>query len=177
VKALGALLLTAGFLAGAYFAVAIVEEVNWVHYGISAAVMVVGMVLLRVARAAALDEAGEQHTADIAALQSSLANLTAKVRAFEAADGDEEQLSAHHRIDAELLEDINAFVAARESMIPRLGMQNYADIMSPFANAERLLNRAWSASADGYVDEVRSCVRGARSELEKAGELLRTATA
>ncbi len=57
-------------------------------------------------------------------------------------------------------------------MIPKLGMQRYADIMSPFANGERLLNRAWSASADGYVDEVRSCIAGARAELQKASRLL-----
>ena len=81
----------------------------------------------------------------------------------------------HHRIDAELMEDIDTFVEARESMIPKLGMQRYADIMSPFANAERLLNRAWSASADGYVDEVRNCIAGARVELEKAAQLLASA--
>jgi hypothetical protein len=68
--------------------------------------------------------------------------------------------------------DINSFVEARESMIPRLGMQNYADIMSPFATGERLLNRAWSASADGYVDEVRDCIHGAREELRRAKQLL-----
>ena len=73
------------------------------------------------------------------------------------------------------MEDIDTFVEARESMIPRLGMQRYADIMSPFANGERLLNRAWSASADGYVDEVRSCVATACLELEKAAEQLANA--
>jgi len=76
------------------------------------------------------------------------------------------------RIDEELMPDIHDFVEARESMIPHLGMQSYANIMSPFANGERLLNRAWSASADGYVDEVRTCIQGARAELEKAQGLL-----
>lgn len=34
------------------------------------------------------------------------------------------------------------------------GLQNYADVMSAFAAGERYINRVWSASTDGYVDEV-----------------------
>jgi len=167
-KLIGSLLLAAGFLAGAYVSVARVESVNWTHYGVCAGLMLVGMLTLRAGRAADVGQAGEKHEADIAVLESSLASLIQKVRDFEAARSDEDQLGLHHRIDAELMEDIDAFVEARESMIPKLGMQRYADVMSPFANGERLLNRAWSASADGYVDEVRSCVASARAELEKA---------
>ena len=109
-------------------------------------------------------------------LQRSLTSLLEKVRTLESDTSDEAQLEMHGRIDSELMEDIHDFVEARESMIPHLGMQSYANIMSPFASGERLLNRAWSASADGYVDEVRVCVAGARSQLEKAKELLGQAT-
>ncbi len=171
-KAIGSIFLATGFLAGAYMTVAEVEAVDWVLYGICAGVMLVGLIVLRLARAVDIDEAGDKHAADIEVLRKSLASLTERVRGFEQRTGDEDQLTVHQRIDAELLGDINDFVDARESMIPRLGMQSYADIMSPFANAERLLNRAWSASADGYVDEVRSCITQARGELERAAELL-----
>jgi len=171
-KLMGSIFLTAGFLAGAYVAVSQVDAVNWGYYGLCAAVMVVGMVLLRLARSAEMEQAGDKHAEDIVVLQDSLATLIDKVRGFEAATSDEDQLTTHHRIDAELVEDINTFVEARESMIPKLGMQRYADIMSPFANGERLINRAWSASADGYVDEVRDCIVGARAQLERAQELL-----
>lgn len=168
-KLIGSILLTAGFLAGAYVSVAQVASVNWLHYGICAGLMLAGMLALRAARAADLEQSGDKHDADIAVLQSSLASLIEKVRGFETtARTDEDQLTIHKRIDDELMEDIDTFVEARESMIPKLGMQRYADIMSPFANGERLLNRAWSASADGYVDEVRTCVSTARAELEKA---------
>ncbi|MEM6673154.1 MAG: hypothetical protein AAF726_09930 [Planctomycetota bacterium] len=174
-KLIGSLLLTAGFLAGAYASVAQVDSVNWLHYGLCAALMVAGMLALRAARAADLEQAGEKHDADIAVLQSSLDSLISKVRTFESAQTDEDQLAVHLRIDDELMEDIETFVDARESMIPKLGMQRYADIMSPFANGERLLNRAWSASADGYVDEVRSCIASARAQLEMAAEELASA--
>lgn len=171
-KLIGSILLTVGFLAGAYVSVAQVDSVNWLHYGICAALMLGGMFALRAARSAALEQAGDQHDADIAVLRSSLGSLIEKVRDFETVESDEGQLTIHRRIDEELMEDIDTFVEARESMIPKLGMQRYADIMSPFANGERLLNRAWSASADGYVDEVRTCVTNARSELEKAAAQL-----
>jgi hypothetical protein len=36
------------------------------------------------------------------------------------------------------------------------GLQSYADVMSAFAARERYINRVWSASTDGYVDEVRN---------------------
>ena len=174
-KLFGGIILTAGFLAGAYFSVSEVASVQWTYYGVCAGVMVLGMLLLQAARRAELEQAGDKHASDIAVLQQSLASLTERVRGFEARDGDDDQLEVYTRIDDELMEDINAFVDARESMIPKLGMQRYADIMSPFANAERLINRAWSASADGYVDEVRLCLRSAREELEKAGALLQGA--
>ncbi|MEL6429259.1 MAG: hypothetical protein AAFZ87_14660 [Planctomycetota bacterium] len=174
-KLIGSLLLAAGFLAGAFVSVAQVEAVNWTHYGVCAGLMLVGMLTLRAGRVAKIGQAGDKHEADIAVLENSLASLIQKVRAMEEARSDEEQLALHHRIDDELMEDIGAFVEARESMIPTLGMQRYADVMSPFANGERHLNRAWSASADGYVDEVRSCIRTARGELEKAAAELASA--
>ncbi len=164
-KALGGILLAAGFLSGSYMAVAEVDSVNWLRYGICAAIMFVGMVIVRRARAADAEGAGEKHIADIETLRTSLASLIGKVSGLESTAGDEEQLAIHQRIDAELMDDINTFVQARESMIPRFGMQRYADIMSPFANGERLLNRPWSESADGYVDVVRQCILSARVEL------------
>ncbi len=171
-RVFGSVLLTAGFLSGAYMSVAQVTSVNWVHYGVCAGFMLMGMILLHFARRDEMEQAGEKHTADLDVLRASLANLTEKVRGFEAAEGDEDQLLVFSRVDEELMEDINAFVGARESMIPKFGMNRYAEIMSPFANAERLINRAWSASADGYVDEVRLCIRNARQQLEEASALL-----
>ncbi len=171
-KLLGGLLLTAGFLAGAYVAVAEVDRVDWTYYGLCAGLMIAGMIVLRLARSQEAGAAGQKHEENIRVLERSLESLVAKVAELESSRDDEDQLVMHDRIDAELLDDLNDFVEARESMIPRLGMQNYADIMSPFATGERLLNRAWSASADGYVDEVRKCITQARQELEQARELL-----
>ena len=46
------------------------------------------------------------------------------------------------------------FVDNRESIGHAFGLQAYADVMTQFATGERYLNRCWSASTDGYADEV-----------------------
>jgi len=53
-------------------------------------------------------------------------------------------------------------------MIHVFGMQNYADVMSNFAAGERYINRVWSASTDGYVDEVRMYLDRANQQFRDA---------
>lgn len=48
------------------------------------------------------------------------------------------------------------------------GLQNYADVMSAFAAGERYVNRVWSASTDGYVDEVRTYLIRATDQFRDA---------
>lgn len=171
---IGRLLLFAGFLAGAYVTVAQVEAVSWLHYGVCAGLMLVGLALVRTGRGAEAGET-EKHEGNLDVLEESVGRLIERVGAYTAIESDVELVGLHARIDAELMAHLDQFVEARESMIPRLGMQAYADIMSPFATGERILNRAWSASVDGYVDEVRSCVRQALAQLEDARARLREA--
>jgi hypothetical protein len=40
--------------------------------------------------------------------------------------------------------------------------------MSNFAAGERYINRVWSASTDGYVDEVRAYLERARTQFGEA---------
>ena len=56
-------------------------------------------------------------------------------------------------------------------MIHVFGMQNYADVMSNFAAGERYINRVWSASTDGYVDEVGCTWKGAGSNSPRQRHL------
>ena len=66
---------------------------------------------------------------------------------------------------------IGSHADARESMQHAFGIQAYADIMSAFAAGERYLNRVWSASADGYVDEVNAYLHKASEQFNEALEL------
>jgi hypothetical protein len=65
---------------------------------------------------------------------------------------------------------MTAFVEARPLLIVRLGLGGYAELMDRYAAAERQINRAWSAAADGVLAEAVSC-------LERASELLDEAAA
>jgi len=74
-------------------------------------------------------------------------------------------------IDRRFRDDLFAFADARRSMIVLFGLQAYADIMSAFAAGERYLNRVWSASTDGYVDEVLQTIDRAHEQFVEARRL------
>jgi hypothetical protein len=58
-----------------------------------------------------------------------------------------------------------AFVEARPLLVARLGLGGYAELMDRYAAAERQINRAWSAAADGVLAESVRC-------LDQASQLL-----
>ena len=70
--------------------------------------------------------------------------------------------------------DLDIFVENRESIGHAFGLQSYADVMTHFATAERYLNRCWSASSDGYTDEVNTYLARAKDQFTQALELLRS---
>jgi len=74
----------------------------------------------------------------------------------------------HPRIDELFTDDLTALVEARKAIAYHYGLQAYADIMSSFAAAERYLNRCWSASADGYVDEVHTYLERAAAQFQES---------
>ncbi len=65
------------------------------------------------------------------------------------------------RIDELFTEDLDIFVEARQSIAHIYGLSAYGDVMSSFVAGERYLNRVWSASADGYIDEVNTYIEKA----------------
>jgi hypothetical protein len=60
------------------------------------------------------------------------------------------------------------FVDMRHRLVGQYGMGGYADIMDTFAAAERQINRAWSAAADGYLAESLAAVEKSLPILDKA---------
>ena len=49
-------------------------------------------------------------------------------------------------------------VEGRDALVAELGMAGYAELMDAFSRLERALNRAWSAAADGVLDEALRCI-------------------
>jgi hypothetical protein len=177
-RAIGMILVLVGFFAAAFVTVREADSagkawqtINWTLYLASFAVGAVGVVLLRISA-----KAGDTHAhkldADLAAIESSLSSVIDKVGDMLAHRNETDVYDVHKQIDEKLVDDLGAFVDARESISHIYGLQQYADLMSKFALGERSINRAWCASADGYIDEVWSCMERADVLMKQARSLL-----
>jgi hypothetical protein len=60
----------------------------------------------------------------------------------------------------------------RNGMIDFIGMEKYIKIISPFALAERQLNRGLSAAMDGYDDEALTALRAGKDALEETLKII-----
>ena len=70
--------------------------------------------------------------------------------------------------------DEQLFADFRKSIARKYSLQAYSEVMSHFAAAERYLNRVWSASVDGYIDEVRDYTARAGEQFEETARILKT---
>ncbi len=151
-KGLGYLLITGGFLAGSYFTV---QQPDGVPVGPYLVVLALGIAGVVMVRHAVHQEAREEGViaGNLGLIDGSLASVVAKIQAL---DGEKESVDVYelrHRID---------------SVAHRFGLQAYADVMNPFAAGERALNRVWSTSTDGYIDEAHTYIGKAREQFEEA---------
>ncbi len=170
-KQLGFAIMALGFLAAAFFVVQYPDHVNWTGWGACTVVTAVGALMIRFSQRATADE-GEQAAGDIVTLESSLSALVATIGKLTQEKSEENVFDYCKRIDDECMDDINDFVEAREAIIVRFGLAAYAQVMDNFALAERSLNRAWCASADGYIDELHLCIERAEIYMVKAQDSL-----
>ena len=74
-------------------------------------------------------------------------------------------------------ERIYGLVEARHALNSQLGMSEGAEVMIAFAYCERMLNRAWSAAADGHQKEALSSMQEACDASEGIVNLLSKGTA
>jgi len=179
--AIGHVLLWSGFLVAAYSSVAHREledkwsTIPWLWYLIALAVGFVGVVLVR--RSKKHDDSDEAKTeAEYSLVRRSLDSVSALVERLND-NGYRTLGEVLHCIDHECAEPLSDFAESRQALVKRFGLKVYADVMTEFASAERLINRSWSAAADGYVDEVASSLRQADQHLRRARELLADAEA
>jgi hypothetical protein len=169
---MGRLLVIVAFVGGAYLASLDAESVNWLLFAPLMLVGAVGVVLVkRAARAAA--NHGDRLASDRGTLAASLDNIIGQLEQLAA---DKDRIPTYEmrfEIDRRLREDLENFAAARDSMKSLFGLQAYADVMSDFAAGERYINRVWSASTDGYQDEVRQYVDRSLRQFREARAVYR----
>jgi hypothetical protein len=164
------LLVMAAFLVGAFLSVLDPVTVNWTWL---APVLSVGALGLWGYRRAVHRQAsaGERVSGNMQVLAQSLDSICHNLDQLNARRDELPTYEARFDIDRLFRADLERFVDARETMIHVLGMRHYADVMSAFAAGERYLNRVWSASTDGYQDEVRMYIERAHRQFAEARAL------
>ncbi|MFC3050531.1 hypothetical protein [Kordiimonas pumila] len=161
------LLTILAFLAGAFLTSLDPKHVNWVTF---VPVILAGVLGVIIAKRLASAEAHSDDvlTANRAELTNSLNRI---VTNLEALDGQKDKVPTYEmrfEIDRLFRDDLMRFADARESLKHMYGLRAYADIMSSFAAGERYLNRVWSASTDGYIDEVLAYVEKSLVQFKDA---------
>ncbi len=152
------------------------STIRWPWYGASFLVGIVGVVLLRATSKAAsqdMDRVQAQFSTLTTAMQNMLVRLEELNSKFDSMPLEE----VAPFIDDQCVASFNEFADSRNALIQRFGMQGFADVMNEFAAGERYLNRAWCASVDGYVDEVRASIARSLSHLQKANQTIQDLTA
>jgi hypothetical protein len=173
-KLFGFLLVVAGFLAGAYYLTGATGSILGIGFTLSFAVATVGVVVLRIATRQRYG-AQEKVAAEVQTAVQSLKQLVEGVTELERRKNDVDVYELSGEIDNRFSDNLERFVEARESIAVAFGLPAYAGVMSHFAAGERYLNRVWSCSVDGYIDEAHKYLGRARDQFvegyEKLGKL------
>jgi hypothetical protein len=166
-RKVGLLLIALSFLVASYISVLDPDIVNWRMFVPAVLLGVVGIAFVQWAERKRAGET-ERVEADLSVIEESLQNVVRIVADLDSRKEEIHTYDMRHQIDELLLDDLDRFVNARESITHAYGLQAYADVMSHYAGGERYLNRVWSASADGYIDEVKAYLTKAHEQFEIA---------
>lgn len=147
------------------------STVRWPWYGLAMLVAVGGVILLRASNRATLLNS-ENVQGQYSTLTTAIVELVEKLHTLDTNFDNMIPEEVVEFIDDQCVIHFNDFADSRNTITQRYGLTAFAEIMSEFATGERYSNRAWSASADGYVDEAKLSVRRSLSHLTEAKRLL-----
>jgi hypothetical protein len=148
------------------------SPVKWAWYIPALALGIAGVVIIRTDQAR--HSKTEHHVAaNIETIETSLARIAVNIEKLNAEKYSIDTHDMRHKVDELFMDDLETFVDARESIAHRYGLNAYGEIMGSFAAGERYLNRVWSASADGYIDEVNEYLEKARDQFAESLTIIR----
>jgi hypothetical protein len=175
-RPIGLLFLFVGFLTAAFFSVRQTDRaglewatIQWGWYVPSILLGVLGVAMIR---SSSRDDAAETATADLQTLVDSIEQACTRLATLQAEREVIGVYGIHVALDERIVSHLNRFAEAREVLIRRYSLHVFAEIMDRFASGERQINRAWSASADGYIDEVWASLDRGQTLLEDARKKL-----
>ena len=166
-KNIGISLIMLSFLAGSFLTSLDPVLVNWYYF---VPLLIGGFIGLAMMKSEHKKATQSDHklTDDLKVMEQSLENIVVNLKQLNEQKEALPTYQARFEIDRRFREDLDRFAEVRNSMRPLFGLQNYADIMSAFAAGERYVNRVWSASTDGYVDEVKAYLTKAYTQFIEA---------
>jgi hypothetical protein len=171
-KNTGYMFVTAGFILASLVSVTDVLEVNWVYFLGSMMVCIIGIFLIkRIEKSATSNK--EALSTNMKNIQENMTQIVSGVKKIRSEVNPQNPQEVHIKIDEILPQYLEEFVDARKTIGHVYGLTEYANIMNHFATGERYLNRVWSASTDGYIDEVTLYMEKCEEEFENALAALR----
>ncbi len=171
-KKIGFLMVAAGFLVAALATVLHGEAVAWNPFVRAIVVGVAGVVVVRMAARRESTTEGKL-AANIEMAEHALGSIVENITRLNEEKAGIDPYDVRHKVDELFVEDVARFVGTRQSIGHLYGLSAYGEVMSSFAAGERYLNRVWSASADGYVDEVNAYLEKARQQFTDSLEKFR----
>lgn len=171
-KKLGYLFVFVGFVAASLVSVTDALQVNWVHFSVFLIICIIGIFLIRsTEKKETMHE--ETLSKNMKMIEESLVRIVDDVKLIRSEIDPNKPQDVHQRIDEKLPDHLETFIESRKTIGHVHGLQAYGHVMNYFATAERYLNRVWSASSDGYIDEVTEYMERSEQQFEEALAALR----
>jgi len=172
-KNIATIIICIGFLVSSLAAVTSKEEVNWVIFAVGLVASVIGIFIKR--RETIKEETvADKLTADKSAIEKNLALLETFAIELDQKKEDMTLDEIREEIEKKAHGPIERFIEARKTLIHIYDLQFYANIMTEFCAGERYLNRCWSASVDGYRNEVHTYLIRVKEQFCAAHARLKT---
>ncbi len=135
-------------------------------------ITIVGLIIwrkgMRAQEPLASDETPAVDLADTKDAVQVLEQLLEPARKFASEIDSLDAAAINERADSLIETYILPFAEDRNSIVVKHGMERGADVLCTMAFGERMLNRVWSASADGHVSEARDSFPKALAAFEQA---------
>lgn len=146
--------------------------IPWTWYLASLAIGIAGVVLLRNSQRTDIPQ-NENRGGDLNILETSLNQLVERVQRLHDEFPQMHPEQIYQYIDDQCVPCFGDFAESRNALISRFGMSVFGEVMTEFASGERFINRAWSAAADGYLEESLDSISRALNFLKQARQILR----
>ena len=174
-KLIGQLMVAAAFMVGAFITSLDKALVNWQIFIPAMMIGVLGVIVIRKAEHKEANSEGVLST-NLGNIEQSLDRIIDNLVELNNSKEDIPPYDMRFEIDKRFRDDLTLFADSRKSLGHRYGLQPYAEVMSAFAAGERYVNRVWSASSDGYIEEVMEYLTRAQDMFIEAREKLEAVT-